>query len=89
MEAAAPRQALAAAISTASALDLEVDDAVVLSDSNRLVVRLTPCDIVARVTPMTHFASADREVELVKRLGQTDSPVATLEARVGPRRLRA
>jgi len=85
MEAAAARQAMAAAISTASALDLEVDDAVVLSDSNRLVVHLTPCDIVARVTPMTHFASAEREVELVKRLGQTDSPVATLEARVGPR----
>lgn len=72
-------------MSTASALDLAVDDAVVLSDSNRLVVRLTPCDVVARVTPMTHFASAEREVELVRRLAQTDSPVAGLDARVEPR----
>ena len=72
-------------MSTASALGLEVDDAVVLSDSNRLVVRLTPCDVVARVTPMTHFASAEREVELVHRLTGTGSPVATLEARVEPR----
>ena len=79
------RRAVVAATSIASALGLDVDDAVVLSDSNRLVVRLTPCDVVARVTPITHFASADREVELVNRLAQTDSPVATLEARVEPR----
>jgi Ser/Thr protein kinase RdoA (MazF antagonist) len=73
-------------MSTASALDFAVDDAVVLNDSNRLVVRLTPCDIVARVTPMTHDAgSAEREVELVTRLARTDSPVAALEARVEPR----
>ena len=76
---------MVAAISTASALGLEVDDAVVLSDSNRLVVHLTPCDVVARVTSMTHFASAEREVELVGRLAETTSPVATLEARVEPR----
>ena len=85
MQEAEARRAVVAAMSTASALDLAVDDAVVLSDSNRLVVRLTPCDIVVRVTPMTHFASAEREVELVKRLAETDSPVATLEARVEPR----
>ena len=73
-------------MSTASALDLAVDDAVVLNDSNRLIVRLTPCDIVARVAPVTHHAgSAEREVELVKRLAQTDSPVAALDARVEPR----
>ena len=86
MLAAEARRAVAAAMSTASALDLAVDDAVVLNDSNRLVVRLTPCDIVARVTPATHHAgSAEREVELVKRLAQTDSPVAALDARVEPR----
>ena len=87
MQAAEVRRAVVAAMSTASALDLAVDDAVVLNDSNRLVVHLTPCDIVARVTPMTHLAhaSAEREVELVKWLAQTDSPVAALEARVEPR----
>ncbi|MFD2077824.1 aminoglycoside phosphotransferase family protein [Actinopolymorpha cephalotaxi] len=72
-------------MSTATSLGLTVDDVVVLSDSNRLVVRLTPCDIVARVTPMTHFASAEREVELVKQLARTDSAVAALDARVEPR----
>lgn len=85
MEAADARRAVAAAMSIASELDLAVDDAIVLSDSNRLVVRLTPCDIVARVTPMTHFASAEREVELVRRLARMDSPVAALDARVEPR----
>jgi aminoglycoside phosphotransferase (APT) family kinase protein len=85
MEAAEARRAVAAAMSTAAELGLAVDDAVVLSDSNRLVIRLTPCDIVARVTPMTHFASAEQEVELVRRLAQTGSPVAPLEARVEPR----
>ena len=85
MQAAEARRAVAAAMSTASALDLAVDDAVVLNDSNRLVVRLMPCDIVARVTPMTHFASAEREVELVQRLAETDSPVAALDPRVEPR----
>ena len=85
MQAAEARRAVAAAMSTASVLDLTVEDAVVLNDSNRLVVRLLPCDIVARVTPMTHFASAEREVELVKRLTETDIPIAGLEPRVEPR----
>ena len=80
---------MAAAMSTASAVGLAVDNAVVLNDSNRLVVRLTPCDTVARVTPVTHYAnhhmSAQREVELVKWLAQAGSPVAPLDARVEPR----
>ncbi|TDD59383.1 aminoglycoside phosphotransferase family protein [Kribbella antibiotica] len=85
MEASEVRRAVAAAMSTASELGLAVDDAIVLSDSNRLVIRLTPCDTVARVTPLTHFASAEQEVELVRLLAQTDSPVAPLESRVEPR----
>jgi aminoglycoside phosphotransferase (APT) family kinase protein len=85
MHTAEARRAVAAAISTAAEFNLTVDDAIVLNDSNRLVVRLTPCDIVARVTPMTHFASAEREVEIVRRLAQLDSPIAALDARVEPR----
>ncbi len=85
MDAAEARRAVAAAMSTASDLDLAVDDAIVLNDSNRLVIRLTPCNIVARVTPMTHFASVEAEVELVRRLAQMDSPVAVLDPRVEPR----
>ena len=45
------QRALAAAMSIASALGLTVDDAIVLHDSNKLAVRLLPCDVVARVAP--------------------------------------
>ena len=87
MEAAEARGAVAAAISTATALDLAVDDAVVLSDSNRLVVRLTPCDVIARVAvaPPAYRARLTTEVELARRLAENDSPVAGLEPRVEPR----
>jgi hypothetical protein len=51
MQAAERRRAVAAAISAASAAGLAVDNAVVLNDSNRLVVRLTPCAIVVRSRP--------------------------------------
>ena len=86
MQAVEARRAVVAARSTASALDLAVDDAVVLSDSNRLVVRLTPCDVVARVTPVAYrIGSAEREVELARRLAERHSPVAVLDPRVEPR----
>jgi Ser/Thr protein kinase RdoA (MazF antagonist) len=89
MQAAQRRRAVTAAMAVASAAGLAADNAVVLNDSNRLVVRLTPCDVVARVTPVTHHAghhmSAEREVDLVRRLAQAGSPVAALDARVEPR----
>jgi Ser/Thr protein kinase RdoA (MazF antagonist) len=77
-------RAVAAARSTASALDLTVDDAIVLQDSNRVVLRLMPCDVVARVAPMEYQASAEFEVELARRLAELESPVAALEPRVEP-----
>ena len=85
MQASEVPRAVAAARSTASALDLTVDDAIVLQDSNRLVLRLMPCDVVARVAPMAYRASAEFEVELARRLAETESPVAALEPRVEPR----
>ena len=71
-------------MSTASALDLAVRDAIVLHNSNRLAVRLLPCDVLARVAPAAHEA-AQFEVELALRLAETDSPVGALEPRVEPR----
>lgn len=78
---------MAAAMSTASALDLPVDDAVVLSDSNRLVVHLTPCDVVARVAAAApaYRERLAREVEVARQAFDTGSPVAALDPRVEPR----
>ena len=78
------QRALAAATSTASALDLIVDHAIILHDSNRLAVRLLPCDVLARVAPTAHQV-AQFEVGLAQRLAETGSPVAVLESRVEPR----
>jgi hypothetical protein len=71
-------------MSIASALGLTADEAIVLHNSNRLAVRLLPCDVLARVAPTAHQA-AQFEVELARRLTETGSPVAALEPRVEPR----
>jgi len=78
------RTAVRAAMSIATALDLRVDDAVVLHDSDKLTLRLLPCDVVARVAHVGHEV-AEFEVELAQRLAGTGSPVAALEPRVEPR----
>ena len=84
MRAPEAQRAVAAAMATASSLDLTVDDAVVLHDSNKLTVRLLPCDMVARVAPVAHQV-AQFEVELAQRLAESESPVAALDPRVEPR----
>jgi aminoglycoside phosphotransferase (APT) family kinase protein len=78
------QRALAAAMAIASALGLPADDVIVLHDSNRLTARLLPCDIVARVAPMAHQA-AQFEIELARRLAETQSPVAAPDPRAQPR----
>jgi hypothetical protein len=75
---------MAAAMSTAVGLDLTVDDAIVLQNSNKLAVRLLPCDVMARIAPLGQEV-AQFEVALVQRLAETESPVAALEPRVKPR----
>jgi len=85
MQASEVACAVAAAISSASALDLMVDDAIVLQNSNRLVLRLLPGDVVARVANVLHQSGAAFEVELAQRLAKTESPIAALEPRVEPR----
>ena len=84
MQASEVPRAVAAAVSTASSVDLTVDDAIVLHDSNRLTLRLLPCDVLARVAPGAH-QTAQFEVELAQRLAESESPVAALEPRVEPR----
>ncbi|MEX0989828.1 MAG: aminoglycoside phosphotransferase family protein [Actinomycetota bacterium] len=84
MQASEVPRAVAAAMSVASALDLTVNDAVVLHDSNKLALRLLPCDVLARVAHVGQEV-AQFEVELAQRLAETESPVAALEPRVEPR----
>jgi hypothetical protein len=87
MQASEVTRAVAAAMSIASSLDLSVDDAIVLHNSNKLSLRLVPCDVVARVAPVAPVALQDAqfEVELAQRLAESGSPVAALERRVDPR----
>jgi hypothetical protein len=83
METSEVTRAIAVATSIAASLDLPVDDAVVLHNSNKLALRLTPCDVFARVAPVGQEV-AQFEVELAQRLAEVGSPVAALDPRVDP-----
>lgn len=84
MHASEATRAVAAAVSTASSLGLGVDDAIVLHDSNKLTLRLLPCDVVARVAPVAHQV-AQFEIDLAQRLAASGCPVAVPDPRVEPR----
>jgi thiamine kinase-like enzyme len=84
MQASEVSRAVAAVTSIASSLGLTVDDAIVLHDSNKLTLRLLPCDVLARVAPVAHQV-AQFEVELAQQLAESGCPVAALEPRVEPR----
>jgi hypothetical protein len=84
MRASEIRRATAAAMSTASSLNLTADDAIVLQDSNTLTLRLLPCDVLARVAPAARQV-AQLEVDLAQRLVAAGCPVAPLDRRVAPR----
>ena len=77
-------RAIAAATSVAASLDLPADDAIVLHNSNRVALRLTPCDVLARVAPVRHEA-AQFEVELAQQFAEAGCPVGLVEPRVEPR----
>jgi aminoglycoside phosphotransferase (APT) family kinase protein len=85
MKASEVPRAVAAGVAAASAPGLRVDDADVLHNSNRLAVRLLPCDVLARVAHVAHQAGAEIELEVARLLAESDSPVAAPEPRVEPR----
>ncbi|GAB3646745.1 phosphotransferase [Streptomyces sparsus] len=78
------RRAVEAGRATASELGLEVDEVHVIHDSDRVALRLTPCDVLVRVAPSEHLADSEFEVEVARRLADSDAPVAELEPRVDP-----
>jgi hypothetical protein len=84
VQASEAQRAVAAATSIASSLGLPVDDAIVLNDSNKLTLRLLPCDVLARVAPVAEQVALF-EIDLAQRLAESGNPVAALEPRVKPR----
>lgn len=85
MEVSELRRAVSPGRATASALGLRVDDVIVINNSDRIALRLDPCDVVARVAPSADQAGSEFEVEVARRLADVDGPVAELEPRVEPR----
>ena len=72
-----------AATAVASALGLDVNDARVIQNSNKLALRLLPCDVFARVA-VAEREAFQAELEIGRRLAETGSPVAIPEPRVPP-----
>jgi len=77
-------RALDATREVGSAVGLAVDEATVICNSNKLALRLLPCDVFARVAFAGQEAFAF-EIEIARRLSQYGSPVASLDTRVDPR----
>jgi Ser/Thr protein kinase RdoA (MazF antagonist) len=73
------QRATQAAMSSAAWLGLTARDAAVLHNSNKLTLRLRPCDVLARVAPAAHHG-AQFEVDVAQRLAEVGSPVAALES---------
>lgn len=83
MEKSDIRRAVGAATSIAASLGLAADAATVLHNSNKLTLRMTPCDVVARVTFGEHEA-ARLELERARALALAGCPVGTADPRVDP-----
>ncbi|MDX3071182.1 phosphotransferase [Streptomyces sp. NPDC088354] len=78
-------RAVEAGRATASESGLRVDDVVVIHNSDRVALRLLPCDVLARVAPSGHVPDSEFEVAVARRLADADAPVAELDPRVDPR----
>jgi len=76
-------RAIAAATEVAASLGLAANNAIVLHNSNKLALRLMPCDVLARVT---HAGHDDAQVELdrAQRLAAAGCPVGKVEPHVDP-----
>lgn len=77
-------RAVGAAEWVAASAGLDVGDVVVLHNSNKLALRLTACDVMARVAPLGQEV-AELEVEIAQRLAAVGAPVAALDPRAEPR----
>ncbi|CAM5248167.1 Phosphotransferase OS=Streptomyces tendae OX=1932 GN=GUR47_18755 PE=4 SV=1 [Streptomyces tendae] len=85
VEPAELRRAAESARSTASELGLQADEVLVVHNSDRVALRLLPCEVLARVASAGHLAEAAFEVEVAHRLADVEAPVGELDPRVAPR----
>lgn len=76
-------RAAAAASSLAEAIDLQVSEVVVIQNSNKLALRLLPCDTFARVALVGREVAAF-EVRVARSLAEVGAPIASLDPRVEP-----
>ena len=81
-------RATAAASSLAEAVDLQVNEAVVIQNSNTLALRLLPCDTFAR-TALVGQEVAALEVQVAKSLAAAHGPYRIARPSGGTARLRA
>ena len=84
MQASDVVRAVGAAVEVASGLGLPAADARVLQNSNKLALRLLPCDVFARVA-FAGLEALQAELDIGRRLAEFDVSVARLEPRVEPR----
>ena len=84
MESSDVSRAVDAAISVVVALDMPADQGIVLRNSNKVALRLLPCDVLARVAHVGREV-ATLEVELAQRLTDVGAPAGALDPRVEPR----
>jgi aminoglycoside phosphotransferase (APT) family kinase protein len=78
------QRALTAVTEIATVLGLRAGETAVLHNSNKLTLRLLPCDTVARVAHVGREV-AQFEVDLAQQLARSASPVAVLAPGVEPR----
>lgn len=77
-------RAIAVVTLIAAELDLAVEDVALIQNSNKLGLRLLPCDVFARVAVIGEEVAA-LEVEVAQQLVAAAAPVVALEARLEQR----
>jgi hypothetical protein len=84
MDATEVERAIAATTALSSELGLVVGETRIVGNSNKLGVRLLPCDAFARVA-FSGQEAFQFEIEIARGLTEIGSPVARLDTRVEPR----
>ncbi|WP_052592749.1 hypothetical protein [Luteipulveratus mongoliensis] len=83
MEAELVARATVAASSLGRDLELQVDDVVVVQNSNKLALRVLPCNVLAR-TAVAGEEVAAFEIVVTQHLGALSAPIARPDPRVEP-----